>query len=260
MNDPHVEELCYRFISENSSDRFEEAAPLITTLGTFEIELKDSVLTVRPQEHYAEVDKAKEDFEPHLKSWESSAFLDSSRFRIRFAFMDARLADRDPAPDETTLSVKVAEMVMIAERVALVRDMKTYPCPASSFRADPPTEELIYRLKKYRDGRESLPVVAYYVLEKLEVAFVGKNQKNVRQELGRQLRVDNDILKRLGELSNIPDPRIGRHAAQGDAQITPEELHWMEAVTFRLARRVGEIHAAIPHLPQITMGDFPPIP
>ncbi len=64
MNDPHVEKLYYRFVSEDSDDRFEKAQPLTTTLGSFDIELREGLLIASPQAHYADEESARATFEP----------------------------------------------------------------------------------------------------------------------------------------------------------------------------------------------------
>jgi len=60
--------------------------------------------------------------------------------------MDVKLVDRDPTPDETIVSVKSCDMVMVAERITVLRGMKDYPPPDSAFMPSSLTEELIYRL------------------------------------------------------------------------------------------------------------------
>src|SRR5215208_6033168 len=106
MNDPHVKKLYYRFISEDPTVLFENAQPLTLTLGSFEVEIKDSVLVAIPHEHYSDEDSAKAAFEPFLHSWESSSFLSSSKFRIRFKFDQADVIDRNPTPGRVTLYAK----------------------------------------------------------------------------------------------------------------------------------------------------------
>ena len=66
MNDPHVELLRYRFVSENPNDRFDSAKPLILSLGPFDIELNEGILEVHPQKHYPDIERAKQEFEPFL--------------------------------------------------------------------------------------------------------------------------------------------------------------------------------------------------
>jgi hypothetical protein len=240
MNDPHVEELHYRFISENPSDRFDEALPLNVTLGMFDVELQEGSLIARPLEHYAGVESAKEDFEPHVRSWESAAFLNASRYRIRFEYTHAKVVDRNPPLDNLVLNLHSIDSIVVGEHVTITRSMPWYPSPDTGFQASSLTDELVYRLKRYRDGRDTLPVVAYYVLEALEREFQGS--KGAQQVLN----VTDKVWHKLSKLSNHPDPEIGRHARNRSGierrPFSQSELQWMEDIVFRLVRRVGEVN------------------
>jgi hypothetical protein len=258
MNKPHVEALTYRFDSENPNDRFDEANPQLGHLGNFEYELVENELRVMPLLHFGSVDQARESFEPYLRSWESTAFLSPSRFRVGFRFLDANVIDLEPTPSNTTIHVRAAELVLTGERLTIVRGMKEYPAPEISFQSTPLTDELIYRLKQYRDRQELLPGVAYYILERLEQGLVG-NQKNIRSRLARLMKVDKRVLDELSRLSNYPDPRIGRHASRNPVSLSAAESSWIDAVVFRLVRRAGELHNEDNQISRISMNDFPPL-
>jgi len=49
MNDPKVEEVFYRFISEDPNVKFDDAEPFLFTQMGFDFRLEKGVLTVHPQ-------------------------------------------------------------------------------------------------------------------------------------------------------------------------------------------------------------------
>jgi hypothetical protein len=256
MNDPHVEKLYYRFISENPTVLFENAQPLTISLGSFDVEIKDSVLVAIPQEHYSDEERAKEAFEPLLHSWESSSFLSTSKFRIRFKFDQSNVIDRNPTPGKVTLYATGITSTLTFGTPTLTLRVSKYPEPDLNFVASPLTDELIFRLKQYKDGRQTLPHVAYYILERLEKEFGGTKAKR-RKELSKILNIDDDVLDKIGRFSNKPDARIGRHASSIDAPLSNNELNWLDQAVFRLVKRAGEINSGSKILPAINMSDFP---
>ena len=258
MNDPHVEKLYYRFISENPGDSFEKAQPLTITLGSFSVEIHDGQLVATPKDHYPGEESAKVEFEPILHSWESSAFLSPIKLRIRFKFDHADVIDRNPTPGLVSLHVHGVETIFTLGTPTLTVVHNLYPSPDTGFVASSLTDELIYRLQQYKDGRQTLPHVAYYILDKLEQEF-GEGKKGKRTEAAKVLNVNYAVLDKFGNYSNKPDVRIGRHASRHDIPLTREELVWLEEVAFRLVRRVGEINAGTTPLSPIGMDSFPPI-
>lgn len=260
MNDPHVEKLYYRFSSEDPTDMYDKAIPMVAKYESFDIEMKEGVLTAIPHAHYPDIESAKIAFETLIRSWEAVAFLSPGRYRIHFRFDRADVIDRNPTPGVISIHVNSAISLSSAMNVTVSRSMSKYPEPDMKFVASDLTEELIYRLKQYKDGRETLPQVAYYVLERLEHHFVKDGEKNVRDKLGQILRVDKAILKQIGNFSNKTDSRIGRHASNQDALISGKELAWLEEAVFQLVKRAGEIgNVKLTDLPQIEMKDLPEI-
>jgi hypothetical protein len=256
MNDPHVEKLYYRFISEDPNIRFEKAEPLQISVGSFDVEIQDSLLVAVPRDHFPNEESAKAAFEPILHSWESSVFLGPRKFRIRFKFDKADVVDRNQTPGRTTLYAHTAGSLESAGTITAILYSSKYPEPDLNFAASPLTDELIFRLQQYKDGRQTLPHVAYYILERLEKEFAGTKAKR-RKELARILNIDDDVLDKMGHFSNKPDARIGRHASSIDAPLSNKELNWLEEAVFRLVKRAGEISFGSKILPIIKMSDFP---
>ena len=255
MNDPHVEALHYRFISEDPSDLFDKAHPLAMQLGDFEVELRGEKLAIKPLVHYATQAEAKAAVEPYLRSWESAAFLSPSRFQIRFKFESANVIDRDPDPHNLTISLSAAAVGVSTARATLTRSMSKFPAPDVTFLASKLTDELIDRIKRYRDGREPLASMAYWMLNRLEKEYGG------RQQISRELKVHKDVLQELGRLSETSDPEHGRKAKPhgGPTRLTQAQVKWLDETIVQLVRRVGEVSANVNSRQQLSMRDLPPI-
>ena len=253
MNDPHVANLFYRFISEDPSVLFDKAQPLTLNLGSFEVEIKDGGLVATPQEHYSDEESAKAAFEPFLHAWESTAFLRPSKYRIRFKFDHADVIDRNPTPGQVTLYARGIVSTATMGTPVITLHVSKYPEPDPNFVASLLTDELIFRLQQYKDGRQTLPHVGYYILERLEQEIAGGKRK----QLAKILNVDFDVLDKIGRFSNKPDARIGRHASSTNDPLSDNEVNWLEEAIFRLVRRAGEINSGSQTLPFITMSDLP---
>lgn len=261
MNDPKVTELYYKFISDNPQDLFDNVTPLDFSNQAFDFHLENGLLTVRPKVKYPSPDLAKNELEPFLRDWELSAYLSSSHHRIRFAFQDANIIDLNPDPNtyDETIRLQSVYSVTAAENVTLTVHNWTYPNPETNSKASSLTDELVTRLKLLQDQREHPTSVARYILEKLEkvVANKTKNRKNKRIGLAQELKIDQEVLNKLGELANTTDPIMGVHADIVVRQLQPEEKSWLEHVSFLLVTRISEYDKDPKRLIQITMNDLP---
>jgi hypothetical protein len=256
MNDPHVEKLYYQFISENLNDIFEKAEPLKLTIGSFDVELCKGILIVSPQQHFASEESAKTAFQPFLDSWKTIAFLSPSKFRINFLFEKSEIIDRKPNSGNVSLYVGGISTGVSFGKATLSRIINKYPAPDDNFVVSPLIDELVFRLQQYKDGKQTLPQVSYYILEKLEKEFV-KIKIRKRKELSKILIIEFAVLDKIGNFSNKPDAKIGRHAALVEKAITSKELRWLEEAIFKLVKRVGEYYADSENLPLILMSDLP---
>jgi hypothetical protein len=251
-----VVSLRYAFASATDSDKYDDAAPLSTSLGPFDIELSDGTLVVRPHDHYADPEQAKDAFEPFLRSWESSAFLQPGRYRIRFNYRTADVVDRNAPPTggpTVHLKALAGALSLTVGTATLTRSMAIYPSPDASFQASSLTDELISRVRQYYDGRERLTSMANWILSRLEREYGG------RRGVPDALNVHEDVVSELGKLAASTDPEHGRKATgKGPPSLSPTDISRLEKIVVRLIRRVGEVQAAGQpgSLPQLTPKDF----
>lgn len=252
MNDPHVVSLHYQFSSEVSTDDYSKAAPLKTTLGPFDIELEDSILTVRPHNHYPNSKEAQAAFEPYLRSWESSVLLHPGRYRIKFTYKSAKVIDRAPSPGKHSLYAEGRAYGVSGHVATLTRGVARYPGPYLSFQASALTDELITRFKQYLDGQEPLTSMANWVLTRL-IREYGSSK-----EVASALNVSSRVINNLSRLAASTDPVHGRKAAgSGPNSLSGKDITRIQDIVVCLIQRVGEVEAVgQAELRQITWNDF----
>ena len=252
--------LYYRFTSEIEYDHFEKAEPASGVLGSFSCTLADGVLEAIPSVEFRDRQAARDALEPQLRDWEESAYLSDRAFRIRFVYDRSSVEEVDPKPGVINLFGEVSASGGGAATLTITRrDNLEYPSFDTGFRSSPLVQRLTVRLRRTRDGGETWPAFAYFVLSTLEEKFGHGPNKPRRRNAAKGLAVDWPVLHTLGGICDRRDPDIGRKAGTIPEPITASERAWMEAVVVRLIRRVGE-HAASGPLAAITMADFPPLP
>ncbi len=257
MNDPHVESLSFHFISEDPNDTFDETEPLIMSLGTFEVDLQNGKLTVRPQEHFANEESAKVAFEPLLHSWEITALLHEKRYRIRFKYDNAHVIDRNPSPPPSGTVVGLATLTLEGRLSAIgtlvaSRNNKEYPNPDPSFQTSTLTDELIFRYKRYLDGRELLTTMANWVETRL------RKEYGNRSDVAKALNIHEEVLRNIGKFCATNDPLYGRKAqGKGPEKLTSAHRMWLDKVIPLLILRVGKVNDGLETHPQITLKDLP---
>lgn len=252
MAEYRVTTLYYRFASDSERDRFDDAAPWAGSLGTFNCTLAAGILKAIPTVLFRDRETAKRTLVPHLRAWEQQAFLSPHGYRIRFEYQRSDVEEIDPQPGSITIFPEPVSVSLEVFAPTITRGNLAYPAVDPDFVQTPLTDLLSGRLRRTRDGGETWPAFAYFVLTRLEADFNG------RSGAAAGLSVSRKVLDKLGRICDKRDPEIGRKAGRKPESITISERAWMEAVVVRLIRRVGE-HAAGSPLVPITMADFPPL-
>lgn len=254
MNDPHVERLLYKFKSENENDQFDEAEALKTIISDWEVELVDGELTAKPNIHFPNAESARIEFDDILNSWESAALLDPGRYRISFQYKHAEIIDRQPTPGVVTLSPATLYITATTGNINLIHNIKNYPAPKRNFVSSPLTDELIGKIKKYLDGRNTLAGMGYWFFTIL------KREYGNRENVSRVLNFNEKVLSTLGRITESSDPDHGRKAiGKGPEKYSENEKKWIEEALFMIVNRIGEINAGVKETKRIFMSDLPPL-
>jgi hypothetical protein len=226
MNDPHVEALFYDIGTGSDSITYEDPADASfeNEIGAFE--LSDCKLKVIPANHYASADSARHVVDPFLKSWEVHTDLKANLGQIRFTYRDAKIIDCSPPHKNgnVTLQVQSAVLNITSHPVTIKIGCGKYPEPPSDFRASPEVEIAHTRWAKFRQGKEPLQSVAYFVFTVLKVSAGGV------REASKKYGIPFKTLRRISELSTLRgNPETARKAQSTQyVELTGKESSWLE--------------------------------
>jgi hypothetical protein len=222
-------------------------------LGSFRI--IDDQMTFEPAEHFAAESEARAAVEPFLRAWELEADLNRNLGTVRFRFQRGDVVDRDPPkPGENVMiEARGSAMVVLTGHATAHLTMNRYPNPPRLFRETPEVEMAYRRWVRFREGKEPLLAMAYFVLTTIEAAAGG------RAKASATFGVDLAVLRTLGQLtSEKGDEESARKVKAGNAlrALTGSEQQWIEQVVRRLILRLGE-HASGAYGSMLRMTDLP---
>jgi hypothetical protein len=253
MRDPHVAWLEYEI---KTGWLFADPPPVNWETAVFQAKLDRGVLRANLREHFATEAEARAAVEPFLQTWEIDIALEHGGREITFAFKQLYVVDRDPPPPPPpgVITGMVATSQGRGSTWATGQvTLKAYPPAPSNFVAVPDVVTLWTRFEGFTKGREPLAAMAYFCFTVLKNSFGG------RAGASKALAIDEDVLRKLSELStNRGEAATARKMTRHLAPITATEARWLDAAVRALTRRVGEI-AAGPSPPQLTMKQLPPL-
>ena len=199
MRDPHVERLHYRIGSGADSLSFVDPEPqsFENILGRFDT--TDGQATACPAEHFASEQDARTAIEPFFRAWEISADLKSDPGPIKFTFHHADVIDRNPLPPGSAAvftAVGTGEVLFVGAAARVQITSPRYPAPPSDFRTTTEVEVAYRRWLGYREGKEPLQSMAYFVYTLATGAAGGK------KGAAKMYAIQEDVLGKLSELSS----------------------------------------------------------
>jgi hypothetical protein len=256
VRDPHVQILRYE-LAPGEKISYSDPEPLIRAHNLCNIELRDGKLTITPIEHFANEDEARKAIEPFLKAWEIKSDLKYNMGMIRFKFVRAEVIDRDPPPPGTPVAVPVkllsASLTCHGEVSFVNVTFKKYPEPPKDFCISLDVETAYRRWINYRNGKESLQNMAYFILDLLQSIAVG------RKNAATTFQIDIKILDKIGELSSTKGTAVTARKVKGNTsfqELTSPEMAWLEESVRRVILRIGERASGAPLTP-IRLSDLP---
>lgn len=247
--DPHVELLSYDFVLQDTHHDFGSSEPWAGQLGDFDCRLEKGRLQATPQQHYVDVEPAREDLEPYLHAWELDSELEHG-LRFRFRFSSAKVVDRDPTPGSASVAAQgVATLTLVGGGKVQIGHSRYPAPPVQPVARSPLVDELMGWIWEMRTGHRLL-VIAYLVLTRLEFEYGG------RGEAASALNVTRSVLETLGRLGVKNDPTERRKVKGPISPLSPAEKEWIRAVLLRLVHQAAEV-AAGAQPPAVTMADLP---
>ena len=278
MNDPHVDTLTYRVESVGPhSFNYENAQPLshnAPDIGKFTI--AGGTLTVRLSAHYSDEELARHYVEHFLKGWEIHNDLMSNYGAIRFRFSNCVIIDRNPLPGKP-VPLSVSAGIGVSASAKIIANARTYPAPPpSSFST---VTDLVrdahWRWSRYKEGKEPLHSMAYYVLTLVQnegARLPGKGSN--RQKASRRFDIEEKVLSEIGYISSeagttesarkdIPNggsKYIPSGASEDDCRKINSQLdHWLVDATTKVIFHIG-LNSTSQTGTRLTLSDLPTLP
>ena len=252
MNDPHIEALYYEIGTGSDSISYGDppAISFENQIGAFN--LADGKLTIELSEHFSDETQARQLVDPFLRSWEIETDLTANLGQIRFTYRNSKIIDRDPPPPGTSQVIYaqgIESMEAIGGNVTVKITCGKYPEPPGAFSTTPDVELAHLRWTQFREGKETLPAMAYFVLDLIQTKLGGLTQA------AEALQISRNVLTKVRVLSSWKgDASTARKA---DFQVmTGGESRWLEAAVKKIILRLGE-HASGEPLTKLTMSDLP---
>jgi hypothetical protein len=246
----------------------DDAEAIQVAIRGFDCRLVGGVLTAAPgdEDEYADPDSARDVLEPGLHAWEAhSEIVAGLPFRFSFTGSNSECVDEHGNPGQGRVAV-MADVAWAVEAESVARDRFPGPDAAISVQGVV-TSSLRSRWRSMEAGHEPLQSCASWLLGRIEREFGPGREvpawrtRNVRREtVGTNLRVDPEVLHKVGDLSSASDPDHGRKVSPDpteDHPLTGSEVGWLHAAGKLLIRRVLEHEAGVATLCLLTMNDLP---
>ena len=266
MNDPHVNALYY-WVEHDESVDYDNAEPLDYENDLAEVHLEKRELTLRPKEHYASEQEARDALEGFIRNWEFDAAVETGTRHFQLKYMDADMVDRNPTPPPPGVVTASASPVRFRFKISTPQGRvgkPRYPGPSEGTSLDsgnPAALAMLSRLDRYHQGRETLAAMSYFCLTVMwDSAKVARGDSNAKRATKDHYAILDDV---LGKVSGLSTNRGGGEARKGTGlqqEFTNEERGFLLAAVKAFTRRVAE-RAANPdvNLQMITMADMPPL-
>ncbi|QIB66711.1 hypothetical protein [Kineobactrum salinum] len=251
MRNPHVRALYYK-VSSDGVITYKEPDALRVSHALADFTIDDGSLTVRPKEYFGSEEEARSAIEPFLRAWEMHEDLISNIGTIRFKFDQADVVDREPPRSgEARFIGEPAVSKTVSVNGTLTVQWSRYPAPPSDFSVTPDVELVYCRWLRFKEGKEPLQSMAYFVLTVLERAAGGRKQAATTYQL------EKEILEKIGKLSSTRgDGHTARKADATLMKLSPNEYTWLAEAIRQVIRRMGE-HAAGRQGGKLALADLP---
>jgi len=259
MCNTRVQELTYTIGSgPEISYRNPESQSFSNHLGSFEI--VDTLLRIKPTEDFSNEMEARKAIDPYLLAWEIEADITSNIGAIRFSFKESQVIEIEPCHGlEQSIRVNSWESVKVSDGISVQMRHHKYPQPPREFRATPEVSHAYRRWKRYREGKEQLQAMAYFVLTLVESTSMEATTRKLRNATANKLNIDLEVLDKIGALSSEKGDSSTARKVRPNKEfedLSPTEQEWLEKAVLRIIRQLGQRAAAAP-LNRLSMNDLP---
>lgn len=252
MNDPHVVALHYELTFGTDVAYQPPQSPIAYQHPSFDIELDGAHVRFIPKAHFGDKEAARAACDPVVRAWEVLIALEVGSLDSHLRYQKTEIIDRNPTPGVIELHVESIASATSFGIATLVRSLNHYPhAPDPAFHLSPDAEFLWHRYRMFKQGREPLLSMAYFVLTAVEAPAGG------RKAAATAFNVDENILRKIGELSSTRGDKLSaRKHAITVVPLGSDKAAWLQRAVEKLIVQVGRSHAGRP--PQaLTFADLP---
>lgn len=254
MNDPHVVAVQYELAFEIDV-QYEPPESLVTYPGAdFDVQLESRRVRFIPKSHFADRESARAASDQVARAWEVSIGLEVETLGARLRYEKTEVIDRNPTPGFIEVHAEGIACSTAFGTLTVTRSLDRYPQPPDpTFKLTPDADFIWQRYRMFKEGREPLLSMAYFVLTAVESPAGG------RKRAASALNVDEYILQKLGELSSTRgDSLSARKHANSSVPLQPNEQAWLQRAIEKLIIQVGRSNSGPPGQ-RLTIGDLPPL-
>lgn len=236
MNDPHVVALSYQLVF-GSNVRYEPPQSKVTyARPDFDIELFGGEIRFLPKAHFADRNSAQVACRPLVLAWEVAIALEVGSLDVKLQYKSTEIVDRNPTPGVFHIDAEAAGYAVSFIDANFIRSLRNYPkAPPLDFLLNPESDCIWQRYRMYKEGREPLLSMAYFILSMLEKPRGG------RQSAATTLNIDPAILGKIGKLSSTRGDNLSarkHESALGEA-LEFHEILWLEKAVENLVIHIG---------------------
>ena len=264
MNDSHVQALHY-WVSHDDSVDYSGAEPQEYEDDLLYLIVRDGEVTIEPKNHYATEEEALAAIDGFLRHWEFEAAINSGSRRFSLTYAGPDIRDRNPdSPPPGIVPVRATVRLRPPTMRARVRvGRRKYPdIPTGpTLRLDDAVvQEMLIKIDRYHQGRETLPGMAYFCYTELAkgVVSITGNPGNKTKQVESHYSINSEVLRKVSELSSIGGGTQARKAVGASREFTKKEEEFLIAASKAFVRRAAERASNYGKpLPMITMADLP---
>lgn len=247
MNDPHVKALYY-WVEHDESVDYDNAVPLDHEYELATVHLENRELVVRPKEHYASVQEAREALDGFIRGWEFDVAVEVGTREFGLKYMHADIIDRDPEPPQSGVLAVAASPVRFRVQVSEPRvkiGKSKYPGPPENptLDSDNPTAlAMLSRLDRYHQGRETLGAMSYFCLTVMQdSAKIAQGATDAKKAARDYYGISVQTQSRVAGLStNKGGKEEGRKGASLQEAFNDDERKFLLDAVKKFTRRVAE--------------------
>jgi hypothetical protein len=235
VRNPKVQRLYYE-ITGGQDLTYDHPPDLEFTNDIGHFRTEDGTLCVEPIPHFHRESEARAVVEAYLDLWTRWANLQAQMLGIlSFKFLRSEIIDLDPpAPGESqTIYLETAGISFSSGEVTIHISRKSYPAAPELTCMGADVESAYQRWMGYKEGREPLQSMSYFVLTLVE--SVGS-----RQAAASYYKIEKAVLSEIGRLASTKGSSVDARKATTTGDLTGEERAWLERVIPKIIVRIAE--------------------